>query len=159
MNALRSSLSLAILALLTTAASAQAPAARNAAPQQRSGGITDIMRAGPSVAVPPPAAPARTAPPVQRAAEYIVALVNSEPITNTQVQKRVDRVLQEAGAQAAGVPAEQVLHVGDDAALDVLGAHAAGMQTVWVNRGEDAWTHAVQPHVSVADLRALCALF
>ena len=64
-----------------------------------------------------------------------------------------------AGAQAAGVAAAHVLHVGDDAALDVLGAHAAGMQTVWVNRGEDDWTHPVQPHLSVPDLRALCALF
>jgi 2-haloalkanoic acid dehalogenase type II len=64
-----------------------------------------------------------------------------------------------AAAEAAGVAPEQVLHVGDDAALDVLGAHAVGMQTAWVNRGEDAWTHAVQPHVSVADLRELCALW
>jgi 2-haloalkanoic acid dehalogenase type II len=64
-----------------------------------------------------------------------------------------------AAAEAAGVPPAQVLHVGDDAALDVLGAHAVGMQTAWVNRGEDAWTHAVQPHVSVADLRELCALW
>ncbi|RYF62678.1 MAG: molecular chaperone SurA, partial [Comamonadaceae bacterium] len=103
MNALRSTLSLAILALLASTAAAQAPAARNAGPQ-RSGGITDIMRAGPSVAVPPPAAAARTAPPVQRAAEYIVALVNSEPITNTQVQRRLERVVDEAGSQAANMP-------------------------------------------------------
>ena len=46
-----------------------------------------------------------------------------------------------------------------DALLDVLGAHAAGMQTVWVNRGDHPWTQAVQPHMTVTDLRALCALF
>lgn len=101
MNALRSTLLLALLALTAMAASAQTPAPRTAAPQRS--GITDIMRAGPSVAVPAPAARA-AAQPAQRAAEYIVALVNSEPITNTQVQKRLQRVIEEAGAQAAGVP-------------------------------------------------------
>jgi 2-haloalkanoic acid dehalogenase type II len=65
----------------------------------------------------------------------------------------------EAGAAAAGVSVEQVLHVGDDALLDVLGAHAAGMQTAWLNRGDHPWTQPVQPHVSVANLRELCALF
>ncbi|WP_200932403.1 HAD family hydrolase [Pseudorhodoferax sp. Leaf267] len=64
----------------------------------------------------------------------------------------------QAGAAAAGVEAAQVLHVGDDALLDVLGAHAAGMQTAWVNRGEHPWTQQVQPHVTVASLRELCAL-
>ncbi|WP_225782121.1 peptidylprolyl isomerase [Xenophilus sp. Marseille-Q4582] len=101
MNALRSTLLLALLALTALAASAQTPAPRTAAPQRS--GITDIMRAGPSVAVPAPAARA-AAQPAQRAAEYIVALVNSEPITNTQVQKRLQRVLEEAGPRAAGVP-------------------------------------------------------
>lgn len=64
-----------------------------------------------------------------------------------------------AAAEAAGVPAQAVLHVGDDALLDVLGAHAVGMQTAWVNRGEHPWTQEVQPHVEVTDLRELCALF
>lgn len=64
-----------------------------------------------------------------------------------------------AAAEAAGVPAEAVLHVGDDALLDVLGAHAAGMQTAWVNRGEHPWTQQVQPHLHLSDLRELCALF
>ncbi|HVR51643.1 MAG TPA: HAD family hydrolase [Pseudorhodoferax sp.] len=64
-----------------------------------------------------------------------------------------------AAAEAAGVPAEAVLHVGDDALLDVVGAHAVGMQTAWINRDAHAWTHAVQPHASLTDLRALCALF
>ncbi len=65
----------------------------------------------------------------------------------------------QAAADAAGVPADAVLHVGDDALLDVLGAHAAGMQTAWVNRGEHPWTQDVHPHVQLADLRELCALF
>ena len=64
-----------------------------------------------------------------------------------------------AAAQAASVAAEQVLHVGDDARLDAVGALNAGMQVVWVNREAHAWTHApLRPHAVVADLVALCAL-
>lgn len=64
-----------------------------------------------------------------------------------------------AAADAAGVSAGEVLHVGDDALLDVLAAHAVGMQTAWINRGEHPWTQSVQPHASLTDLRELCALF
>lgn len=63
-----------------------------------------------------------------------------------------------AAARAAGVASHEVLHVGDDPALDVLGGLAAGMQTVWVNRQGREWRHAEQPHASVQDLRQLCAL-
>ena len=38
------------------------------------------------------------------------------------------------GAEAAGVAAAQVLHVGDDALLDAQGALDAGMQAVWLRR-------------------------
>ena len=58
----------------------------------------------------------------------------------------------EVAARAAGVAAEAVLHVGDDAALDVLGALDAGMQTVWVNREDHLWTHEAQPHETVTSL-------
>jgi putative hydrolase of the HAD superfamily len=60
-----------------------------------------------------------------------------------------------AAAERVGVAPEQVLHVGDDAALDVLGALAAGMQTVWVNRTQHVWSHAEQPHYTVTDLGQL----
>lgn len=63
-----------------------------------------------------------------------------------------------AAAVAAGVDAGAVLHVGDDPALDVLGALDAGMQTVWVNRADAAWKHARQPHASVTTLDQLCVL-
>jgi putative hydrolase of the HAD superfamily len=59
---------------------------------------------------------------------------------------------------AAGVPSEAVLHIGDDAALDVLGALSAGMHTVWVNREAQPWAHEAQPHLSVASLHELCNL-
>lgn len=62
-----------------------------------------------------------------------------------------------AAARAAGVASADVLHVGDDAHLDVLGALGADMQVAWVNREGHAWTHApLQPHTTVADLTALC---
>ncbi len=80
------------------------------------------------------------------------------------------RIFHEA-ARLVNLAPEQVLHVGDDSALDVLGALGAGMQTVWVNRGAQAWPHGdpfqlpshhpphhQRPHATVADLYELCAL-
>ena len=63
-----------------------------------------------------------------------------------------------AAASAAGVRPDEVLHVGDDPALDILGALDAGMQTVWVNRSDHVWKHEAQPHASVSDLWQLCGL-
>ena len=74
------------------------------------------------------------------------------------VGKPDPRIFQ-AASQAAGVQPHEVLHVGDDAALDVLAAQACGMQAVWVNRTDQPWTHPVQPHLTVTTLTELCALF
>ena len=63
-----------------------------------------------------------------------------------------------AAAAAAGVRADEVLHVGDDPELDVLGGLGAGMQTAWINRSGYVWQHEARPHASVADLGALCRL-
>ena len=64
-----------------------------------------------------------------------------------------------AAASAVGLQAHEVLHVGDDAALDVLAALDCGMQTVWVNRTDHPWTHPAQPHETVTTLTELCDLF
>ncbi len=69
-----------------------------------------------------------------------------------------DRRIFNAGAAMAGVAPHEVLHVGDDGALDVLGGLNAGMQTVWLNRDAHAWPHAATPHVTVTDLAQLCAM-
>jgi FMN hydrolase / 5-amino-6-(5-phospho-D-ribitylamino)uracil phosphatase len=45
----------------------------------------------------------------------------------------------------AGVPADQILHVGDDPITDVVGARQAGMQTVWLNRDARSWPVALAP--------------
>ncbi len=63
-----------------------------------------------------------------------------------------------AAASRLGLAPEQVLHVGDDPALDVLGALAAGMQAVWVNRDGKSWSHEAQPHATVTHLGELCTL-
>ncbi len=47
-----------------------------------------------------------------------------------------------AAADLAGVAPHEVLHVGDDTVLDVLGARRAGMQAAWANRVEAIWPHA-----------------
>lgn len=64
----------------------------------------------------------------------------------------------QAAALAVGVRPDEVLHIGDDAELDVLGGLNAGMQTVWLNRSGQPWVHQPQPHLSVTDLRQLCDL-
>ena len=64
-----------------------------------------------------------------------------------------------AAAGAVGVQPHNVLHVGDDAALDVLGALNAGMQTAWVNRADHFWAHDAMPHETVTNLTELCDLF
>lgn len=65
----------------------------------------------------------------------------------------------QAGAEAAGVEVAQVLHVGDDALLDAVGALDAGMHVVWLNRqGVDWPVQGPAPHATVADLHQLCAL-
>ncbi|WP_431095762.1 HAD family hydrolase [Polaromonas aquatica] len=64
-----------------------------------------------------------------------------------------------AAAGAVEVQPEEVLHVGDDATLDVLGALNCGMQTVWVNRSDQLWAHPEVPHETVTTLTELCDLF
>jgi FMN hydrolase / 5-amino-6-(5-phospho-D-ribitylamino)uracil phosphatase len=64
-----------------------------------------------------------------------------------------------AAAGAAAVLPQQVLHVGDDATLDVLGALNCGMQTVWINRADQLWVHDAVPHETVTTLTELCELF
>lgn len=41
--------------------------------------------------------------------------------------------------EGTGLEPQQVVYVGDDPALDVVGARAAGMHPVWINRGEFLW--------------------
>jgi peptidyl-prolyl cis-trans isomerase SurA len=157
MNHIRSILTLACLATLAAAAGAQGQGQRSGAGL----GITDIMRGGPRLA-PAPAAP-RAAPPaapVQRAAEYIVALVNSEPITNTEVQTRIERILKE-NAEAQRVPRAELARL----VLERLIAERAQLQQakevgikvdeLAIDQAEQ--TVARQNQMSLAELRSRVA--
>ena len=63
-----------------------------------------------------------------------------------------------AGAEAAGVSPHQVLHIGDDAHADCVGALDAGMQVAWLNREGLDWSLGdKRPHLEVRNLTALCA--
>ncbi|MGJ7579343.1 HAD family hydrolase [Variovorax sp. RHLX14] len=68
-----------------------------------------------------------------------------------------------AAAASVGVQPSAVLHVGDDAELDVIGARNAGMQAVWLaregaNTVPPVWPIDGHPHVTVTTLLALCEL-
>jgi putative hydrolase of the HAD superfamily len=55
-----------------------------------------------------------------------------------------------------GVPPGDVLHVGDDPELDVVGAARAGLRTCWIDRHGRDWTHAdVRPDFVFEHLGAL----
>lgn len=65
-----------------------------------------------------------------------------------------------AAAASVGLLPRDVLHVGDDAALDVVGALDAGMQAAWLVRdaGDEhkPWPHGARPQLVVPNLHALC---
>ncbi len=61
-----------------------------------------------------------------------------------------------AAAASVGLLPRDVLHVGDDAELDVLGAQGAGMQAAWLVRDERPWAHGARPQLIVPNLHALC---
>lgn len=65
-----------------------------------------------------------------------------------------------AAAQAAGVTADAVLHIGDDAELDAAGALRAGMQVAWLSRAGAEWPcgQGEPPQVVARDLAQLCSL-
>jgi len=70
-----------------------------------------------------------------------------------------DRQIFEKLLGLASVPAEAVLHVGDDALADVHGARAVGMRTAWMNRTGERWPAELpRPDHEVRDLAALATL-
>ena len=60
-----------------------------------------------------------------------------------------------ACTQLAMSPAD-VLHVGDDIDMDVVGAHRAGLRSCWLNREGHAWPHdSIRPDLEFTNLAAL----
>ena len=70
-------------------------------------GSQQAPRLSPGVTLPPAAN--RNAPATPRSADYIVAVVNSEPITNVDVQTRMEMVRAQMQAAGASAPPESVL--------------------------------------------------
>jgi len=61
-----------------------------------------------------------------------------------------------AACARLGCAPHEVLHVGDDVEMDVVGAHRAGLRTVWLNREGRAWPHAdLRPDLELPTLAAL----
>jgi putative hydrolase of the HAD superfamily len=83
--------------------------------------------------------------------------VGSVSAKDVGVGKPDPRIFQ-AASDTLGLAPELVLHVGDDAHLDVIGAMQSGMQTVWINRSDHLWTHETPPHAEAATMLELCDL-
>ena len=50
----------------------------------------------------------------------------------------------------------EVLHVGDDIEMDVVGAHRAGLRSCWINREDARWPHAdLRPDLEFTTLAEL----
>ncbi len=71
-----------------------------------------------------------------------------------------DRIIFEAACHRAGVPAHQIVHVGDEPGSDVVGAARYGMVPVWLNRAREPWPADLEPveHIELDSLEALGAL-
>ncbi|GAB2510190.1 HAD family hydrolase [Lysobacter humi (ex Lee et al. 2017)] len=61
-----------------------------------------------------------------------------------------------AACERLGVAPHEVLHVGDDIELDVVGAARAGLRTCWIDREAREWPHRdPRPDLTFTDLTAL----
>lgn len=59
------------------------------------------------------------------------------------------RPIFEEAVNRAGVGADETLHVGDHPQIDIAGAQAAGLRTVWINRNGAGWPAQLAPPDSV----------
>jgi putative hydrolase of the HAD superfamily len=64
-----------------------------------------------------------------------------------------DPALFHIACRALDCAPDEVVHVGDDAELDVRGARGAGLHAVWINRGNTPWP-GDDPPVTVPDMDA-----
>jgi FMN hydrolase / 5-amino-6-(5-phospho-D-ribitylamino)uracil phosphatase len=62
-----------------------------------------------------------------------------------------------AAADLLGVAPAEVLHVGDDPAMDICGARDAGLRTAWINREGRPWPTGMgpPPELDLPDMAAL----
>lgn len=62
-----------------------------------------------------------------------------------------------AAADLLGLAPGQLLHVGDDPEMDMVGARNAGLRTAWINRWDETWpaTMGPPPDLDLPDMTAL----
>lgn len=73
-----------------------------------------------------------------------------------QGHAKPDAPIFQATCERLGLAAGEVLHVGDDPLLDVMGARRAGMGSCWINRKKDKWPLGLpRPHLEFATLGGL----
>jgi putative hydrolase of the HAD superfamily len=62
-----------------------------------------------------------------------------------------------AAAELLGVAPGDILHVGDDPDMDMVGARDAGLRTAWINRRGESWPAALgtPPDLNLRDMAAL----
>jgi FMN hydrolase / 5-amino-6-(5-phospho-D-ribitylamino)uracil phosphatase len=88
-------------------------------------------------------------------ASYFKAIISARDMGVGKPDARIFH----AAAQAVNVQPQEVLHVGDDMALDVLGALNAGLKAAWIHReGLSTVPDDQQPTVTVSLLTELCDL-
>ena len=63
-----------------------------------------------------------------------------------------------AACRHVGCEPREVLHVGDDAHLDIAAARAAGMQTLWINRTAKPWPFDTPSGPVASDLHGVIEL-
>jgi FMN hydrolase / 5-amino-6-(5-phospho-D-ribitylamino)uracil phosphatase len=86
--------------------------------------------------------------------EYFKVVVNAREAKMAKPDTRIFDLT----ALKLGVANAHVLHVGDDATLDCMGALQAGMQTVWVNRSDAQWQYGMPQPMTVSNLSELLVL-
>lgn len=63
-----------------------------------------------------------------------------------------------AACEAVGAAPREVVHIGDDPDLDIIGAKQAGMRAIWFNPGADPWPGGPAPDVEIRRLTDLIGL-
>ncbi len=82
---------------------------------------------------------------------YFDFIVTAEEVGACKPDPRVF----EYAVQLAGVPASKVVHVGDCANSDVLGALGAGCKSIWLNAQRKVWPGGQNPHAVIHSIGEL----
>jgi putative hydrolase of the HAD superfamily len=85
-------------------------------------------------------------------AKFFKAAISAKSVGKPKPHKQIF----DAAALSLGFAPQEILHVGDDIALDVVAAMHLGFQAAWINRDDRDWPYDVYPHINVRSLKQLC---